>query len=336
MAAGAALARRVQPRRARAAGAAIAARCSGSSSTCTSARVRRVCSATRSTSARVAVVGGGLFPRTALVLRRAAPAADVTIVDSTREHLEIARAVPADRACTSARAFDPADSRRHRSGRHPAGLHRRSARDLRAAAGAGACSSTTGSGRRGRASTSVIVSWLLLKRLNLITLVRALSLTAVLVLAKTLSLAGRDLPWSLLDDPGVLLARRGRRPGVLAARSAAAALRRWRWAPYAADRRLRRDQRAGDARAVVAADVADAARGRRRAARFDPALRHAGEPGGDSRSSSPRVRWRSAAVPARALDQRSPVDSPRRRCRAGGRADRAARASRPSVCIATR
>jgi hypothetical protein len=39
---------------------------------------------------RVTIVGGGLFPRTALILRRLLPDATVSIVDARQEHLEIA------------------------------------------------------------------------------------------------------------------------------------------------------------------------------------------------------------------------------------------------------
>lgn len=38
----------------------------------------------------VVIVGGGLYPRTALVLRRLLPAASITIIDARREHLDIA------------------------------------------------------------------------------------------------------------------------------------------------------------------------------------------------------------------------------------------------------
>jgi hypothetical protein len=41
---------------------------------------------------RITIVGGGLFPRTALILRELLPAADLTIVDSNPPNLEIARA----------------------------------------------------------------------------------------------------------------------------------------------------------------------------------------------------------------------------------------------------
>jgi hypothetical protein len=40
---------------------------------------------------RITVIGGGLFPRTALVMRRLAPAATITIVDRSAENLERAR-----------------------------------------------------------------------------------------------------------------------------------------------------------------------------------------------------------------------------------------------------
>jgi Fatty acid desaturase len=40
---------------------------------------------------RVTVVGGGLFPRTMLVLRQLLPAAEITIVDRSGENLEVAR-----------------------------------------------------------------------------------------------------------------------------------------------------------------------------------------------------------------------------------------------------
>lgn len=42
---------------------------------------------------RITVVGGGLYPRTALVMRELFPAATITIVDSAEAHLEIARAL---------------------------------------------------------------------------------------------------------------------------------------------------------------------------------------------------------------------------------------------------
>jgi Fatty acid desaturase len=46
--------------------------------------------------ARVGIVGGGLFPRTALALRSVAPGARLTIVDADRDHLDCARRLLSD------------------------------------------------------------------------------------------------------------------------------------------------------------------------------------------------------------------------------------------------
>ena len=40
----------------------------------------------------VAIIGGGLFPRTALIVRELLPRARITIIDERREHLDVARA----------------------------------------------------------------------------------------------------------------------------------------------------------------------------------------------------------------------------------------------------
>jgi hypothetical protein len=40
---------------------------------------------------RITIVGGGLFPRTALILRRLRPDAALTIIDANRDHLDVAR-----------------------------------------------------------------------------------------------------------------------------------------------------------------------------------------------------------------------------------------------------
>jgi hypothetical protein len=45
-------------------------------------------------SPRIAIVGGALFPRTALVLRRLVPGARLTIVDGNSAHLDVARSWP--------------------------------------------------------------------------------------------------------------------------------------------------------------------------------------------------------------------------------------------------
>jgi hypothetical protein len=42
---------------------------------------------------RIAIVGGGLFPRTALVVRELAPHADIVVIDASRKHLDTARGV---------------------------------------------------------------------------------------------------------------------------------------------------------------------------------------------------------------------------------------------------
>ena len=41
--------------------------------------------------ARIAIIGGGLFPRTALILRKLLPGSRLTIIDSNRDHIDCAR-----------------------------------------------------------------------------------------------------------------------------------------------------------------------------------------------------------------------------------------------------
>jgi fatty acid desaturase len=57
---------------------------------------------------RVTIVGGGLFPRSALILHRLLPDATLTIVDAKREHLEIASMFLSDGIELQHRMFDPA------------------------------------------------------------------------------------------------------------------------------------------------------------------------------------------------------------------------------------
>jgi hypothetical protein len=45
---------------------------------------------------RIAIVGGGLFPRTALVVRELAPRAEIVVIDSCRAHVEMARRMLGD------------------------------------------------------------------------------------------------------------------------------------------------------------------------------------------------------------------------------------------------
>ena len=57
---------------------------------------------------RVTIVGGGLFPRTALVVRRLLPDAALTIVDAKRDHLDIAASFLPRGVELQQRWFDPA------------------------------------------------------------------------------------------------------------------------------------------------------------------------------------------------------------------------------------
>lgn len=115
---------------------------------------------------RVTIVGGGLFPRTALVVRRLLPDALLTVVDARREHLDIAAAyLPSSVECEQ-RLFDPAVPEpadlvviplafigdRERVYRHPP-----------------AAAAVVHDWIWKRRGGGVPVSWLLLKRLNLVT-----------------------------------------------------------------------------------------------------------------------------------------------------------------------
>jgi hypothetical protein len=55
---------------------------------------------------RVTIVGGGLFPRSALVIRDLLPAAEITIVDQSPENIEVARTVVGDGASFIAARYD--------------------------------------------------------------------------------------------------------------------------------------------------------------------------------------------------------------------------------------
>jgi fatty acid desaturase len=65
------------------------------------ARAFEACSRNARMPRHVAIVGGGLFPRTAMVLRRLLPDARLTIVDAKRANLDVARAYLQDEASTS-------------------------------------------------------------------------------------------------------------------------------------------------------------------------------------------------------------------------------------------
>jgi hypothetical protein len=55
----------------------------------------------------VTIVGGGLFPRTALILRKLQPDARLTIVDANRDHLDVARSFLRDPVELREQFFDP-------------------------------------------------------------------------------------------------------------------------------------------------------------------------------------------------------------------------------------
>lgn len=115
---------------------------------------------------RVTIVGGGLYPRSAMVLQRLLPEARLTVVDASREHLDIAAALLPSAIEWQQRLFDPAVAEpadlvviplafigdRERVYRHPP-------------AAAAVVHDWIWKRRGGGAR----VSWLLLKRLNLVT-----------------------------------------------------------------------------------------------------------------------------------------------------------------------
>ena len=59
---------------------------------------------------RIAIVGGGLFPRTALVVRELAPRAEIVVIDSCRAHVEMARRVLGDSVRFEHARFSAGDS----------------------------------------------------------------------------------------------------------------------------------------------------------------------------------------------------------------------------------
>ena len=60
---------------------------------------------------RIAIVGGGLFPRTALVLRELVPAAQIVVIDLNRRHVDTARTMVDDRVVFEHARFSPSDTR---------------------------------------------------------------------------------------------------------------------------------------------------------------------------------------------------------------------------------
>jgi len=115
---------------------------------------------------RITIVGGGLFPRTALILGKLSPEASLTIVDAKRDHLTVAQPFLSDQVELREQFFDPRTddggdlvviplsfigNRQEVYGNPPA----------RAA--------LVHDWMWNRQGTGVRVSWLLLKRLNLVT-----------------------------------------------------------------------------------------------------------------------------------------------------------------------
>jgi fatty acid desaturase len=56
---------------------------------------------------RITIVGGGLFPRTALILRKLRPEASLTILDACRDHLDVARPFLGESIDLREQFFDP-------------------------------------------------------------------------------------------------------------------------------------------------------------------------------------------------------------------------------------
>lgn len=56
---------------------------------------------------RITIVGGGLFPRTALIFRRLRPDVHLTIVDASRDHLDVAREFLTESVDLREQFFDP-------------------------------------------------------------------------------------------------------------------------------------------------------------------------------------------------------------------------------------
>jgi len=113
----------------------------------------------------VTIVGGGLFPRTAIVLRRLFPDARLTILDSEAAHLELARSFLGDAVALKREVFDPGMAETVDLVVAPLAYvgDRRRLYDLPRARAVVVHDWVWSP--RGR---SVVVSWFLLKRLNLV------------------------------------------------------------------------------------------------------------------------------------------------------------------------
>ncbi len=118
---------------------------------------------------RIAVVGGGLFPRTALALARVWPAARITLLDADADHLELARRWLLARGHADLEllhaTWDPRAALAHDLVIVPLAL----VGDRAAVYSAAGPPRLVHDWLWRRRGPGVVVSWLLLKRLNLVT-----------------------------------------------------------------------------------------------------------------------------------------------------------------------
>jgi fatty acid desaturase len=115
---------------------------------------------------RVTIVGGGLFPRSAIVVHRVLPDAALTIVDARRDHLDIAARFLPRGVVLQERMFDAAVPEDTDLVVIPLAFIGDRERIYRRAPAAAAVVHDWLWHRRGRGAR---ISWLLLKRLNLVT-----------------------------------------------------------------------------------------------------------------------------------------------------------------------
>lgn len=118
--------------------------------------------------ARVLVVGGGLFPRTALVVRRVMPDATIEIVDAVATHLDVARPFLDDRVSFACATFDPGERSTADLVILPLAFIGDRDRAYEDPPAARVLIHDWIWARRSSIRTGVVVSWWLLKRLNLV------------------------------------------------------------------------------------------------------------------------------------------------------------------------
>lgn len=116
-------------------------------------------------SAHVGIVGGGLFPRTALILRRLMPEAKLTLIDMSAENLAVARRIMGGEVEYVNERFDPGSHSGFDLLVIPLSFIGNREEIYRRPPGSALLVHDWIWRRRG---TSAVVSWLLLKRLNLV------------------------------------------------------------------------------------------------------------------------------------------------------------------------